>query len=101
MGPTRGGYPSQPRPFDLVPRDVPRMSACLVTPKVNGTEAFLLIHRFGLAAIGRSRGTLITWPMAFSAEGTVLWPSLLEGELVDGRDARLFRAFRRRRLHRP
>ena len=76
------GYPIQPRPHDLVPRDFPYLNACAVTPKANGLEAFLVAHRHGYAALMRSGA------VAFAAEWTAaappLYPLVLEGELVGG-----------------
>jgi hypothetical protein len=70
-------YPMQPRPFDLTPRDVGRLIDCVVTPKVNGFEAFLLLHSYGTAVIQRS-GDIHTWPTASGHIG----PVLLEGEVL-------------------
>lgn len=48
------GYPWQPRPRDLIERDFDRLAGCVVTPKINGLEAFLVGHAYGCAVVLRS-----------------------------------------------
>ena len=71
-------YPTQPRPFDLTAADLPRLVHCVVSPKVNGCEAFLLLHAFGTAVIERS-SRVHCWPPG----PRHVWPALLEGEVLD------------------
>lgn len=81
----RTGYPLQSRPHDLTEVDLVRLIHTVVTPKVNGLEAFLLGHRGGLAVVFRS-GIVHTHP--WSVPHTPLFPLLLEGEvLCDAEDA--------------
>lgn len=74
-------YPMQPRPFDLTPRDLHRLTECMVTPKVNGSEAFCLLHAFGTAVVQRSGE--VHW---FPPGPRHIWPVLLEGELLNRHD---------------
>ena len=75
------GYPVQPRPHDLTPRDLGHLNGCAVTPKADGLEAFFVGHHCGFAVV--TRGGLVRcerW-----ADGTApLTPLILEGEVVQG-----------------
>ena len=70
-------YPVQPRPFDLTPADIPRLVHCVASPKVNGCEAFCMMHAYGTAVLERS-GEIHCYPPG----PRHLWPALLEGEVL-------------------
>ena len=69
----------QPRPFDITPRDLARLSHCVATPKVDGCEAFCLVHMHGVALITR-QGTVHCFPPGPHTHHR--WPILLEGEIL-------------------
>ena len=70
-------YPQQPRPFDLTPRDLPRLRTCLATPKVNGCEGFLVAHAYGTAIVHRAgQVRCFAWRCG-------VWPLVLEGEVLE------------------
>jgi hypothetical protein len=71
------GYPVQPRPHDLVPRDLAALADCVATPKVDGLEAFLVGHERGCGVLLRSGEVRVV-----ARED--LGHFLLEGELLDG-----------------
>jgi hypothetical protein len=73
------GYPIQSRPHDLTEGDLPHLMYTLVTPKVNGLEAFLLGYRTGFAVLFRS-GVVRTYPWVESI--APLFPLLVEGEVL-------------------
>jgi hypothetical protein len=75
------GYPAQPRPHDLTPRDLGRLNACTVTPKANGLEAFLVTHRYGYVILTRAG---VVRAEAWPDDAWPVTPLLLEGELVRG-----------------
>lgn len=79
----RTGYPLQSRPHDLTEADLTRLVHTVVTPKVNGLEAFLFGHRDGFAIIFRS-GIIHCYP--WLPTHAPLFPLLLEGEVLFSED---------------
>ena len=76
------GYPVQPRPHDLVPRDMSKLSECLATPKADGREAFLVVHCCGYGVVLRD-GTSIVGE--WQEQSYTVFPAILEGEwMPDG-----------------
>ena len=73
------GYPMQPRPHDLIPIHCKNLANdCFVTPKVDGLEAFLVVHRHGVVIILRD-GTTRIRPCDVERSRV---PIILEGELL-------------------
>lgn len=68
-------YPIQPRPYDITARDFHRLRHCAVTPKVNGYEAFLVVHAYACAVVRRS-GDVSVFPRSG------MYPIILEGEVL-------------------
>lgn len=84
-----GYYPLQPRPYDLVTRYLDRLLRCVVTPKADGLEAFLIGHSRGTALIPRTGVVRCFLWRSATAPGP--YPFVLEGELLG--DGELFVAY--------
>lgn len=84
-------YPSQPRPHDLIPRDLDRLNSwsghygfrisCVraVTPKANGLEAFFVSHRYGYAVVQRNG---VVRSRRWNVPQQHVYSVILEGEVV-------------------
>lgn len=84
-------YPSQPRPHDLIPRDLDRLNSwsghygfrisCVraVTPKANGLEAFFVSHRYGYAVVQRNG---VVRSRRWNVQQQHVYSVILEGEVV-------------------
>ena len=80
----RTGYPIQPRPHDLVARDVAKLHECVATPKADGREAFLVAHCHGHTIVFRD-GQAIHGAWKTPRVVQTLFPVILEGEwMADG-----------------
>ena len=75
------GYPIQPRPHDLVPSQVKKLCEdCFATPKVDGLEAFMVVHRYGMVIVLRDGTTRVR---TCNVDPRMV-PIILEGELLNG-----------------
>jgi hypothetical protein len=74
------GYPNQPRPHDLTHRDLGVLPRCLVSPKVDGWESFLVCHAHGAEVLFRNGDAVhLDW----TGLGDSLFPVVMEGELMN------------------